>query len=478
MRAEHVHKRFGGVHALRGADLELFPGEIHALVGENGSGKSTLLRIVGGHLAPDAGVLEVRAGSRIATVSQETTLAPDLSIAENILLGRRQVRRYGFIDWRKTRQRAAEALARLDLELDVSLPVRRLRPDQAQMVEIARALSTDARILILDEPTSSLTDDEVAALFRSLLRLREQGVATVFVSHRLNEIFELCDRVTTLRDGRTVGSGLVADTDHDGLVSLMVGRALQDVRAEHAHETSEPVLRVRDLSSPGEFDQVDLDVARGEIVGLAGLVGAGRTELLECLFGLHRARGRVEVGGVPVSYRSPADAIRDGVALVPADRKLQGLVLGRSVRDNLLMAAQSRFFRLRVPRAGQEGATATAMMDRLRIRAHSDRVPVATLSGGNQQKVLLGKWLQTGPKVLMLDEPTRGVDVGAKSEIYNILFAARAQGLGILVSSSEPSELLTLCDRIVVMFRGRVCASLSRAEASEAAIARLAGGHA
>jgi len=450
LRAEHVHKRFGGVHALRGADLELFPGEIHALVGENGSGKSTLLRIVGGHLAPDAGVLEVRAGSRIATVSQETTLAPDLSIAENILLGHRQVRRYGFIDWRKTRQRAAEALARLDLELDVSLPVRRLRPDQAQMVEIARALSTDARILILDEPTSSLTDDEVAALFRSLLRLREQGVA----------------------------SGLVADTDHDGLVSLMVGRALQDVRAEHGNETSEPVLRVRGLSSPGEFDQVDLDVARGEIVGLAGLVGAGRTELLECLFGLHRARGRVEVGGVPVSYRSPADAIRDGVSLVPADRKLQGLVLGRSVRDNLLMAAQSRFFRLRVPRAGQEGATATTMMDRLRIRAHSDRVPVATLSGGNQQKVLLGKWLQTGPKVLMLDAPTRGVDVGAKSEIYNILFAARAQGLGILVSSSEPSELLTLCDRIVVMFRGRVCASLSRAEASEAAIARLAGGHA
>jgi ABC-type sugar transport system ATPase subunit len=477
LRAEHVQKRFGGVHALRGADLELLPGEIHALVGENGSGKSTLLRIIGGHLAPDAGVLDVRAGSRIATVSQETTLAPDLSIAENILLGHRQVRRHGYIDWRATRQRAAEALARLDLDLDVSLPVRRLRPDQAQMVEIARALSTDARILILDEPTSSLTDDEVAALFRSLLRLREQGVATVFVSHRLNEIFELCDRVTTLRDGRTVGSGLVADTDHDELVSLMVGRALQDLHAEHADETSELVLRVRGLSSPDAFDRVDLDVARGEIVGLAGLVGAGRTQLLETLFGLHRASGSVHVGGIPVSYRSPADAIRDGVALVPADRKLQGLVLGRSVRDNLLMAVQSGYFRLRPTRAGREGAIATAIMNRLRIRAHSDRVPVATLSGGNQQKVLLGKWLQTGPRVLMLDEPTRGVDVGAKGEIYNLLFAARAQGLGILVSSSEAPELLTLCDRIVVMFRGRVRASLSRAEASEATIARLAGGH-
>jgi len=476
LRAEHVHKRFGGVHALRGADLVVLPGEVHALVGENGSGKSTLLKIVSGQLQPDAGALDVAAGSRIATVSQETTLVPDLSIAENILLGR-QARRRGVIDWRTTRRVASEALERLGLELDVTLPVRRLRPDQAQMVEIARALSADARILILDEPTSSLTDDEVASLFASVRRLRDQGVATIFVSHRLNEVFTLCDRVTTLRDGRTVGSGSVKETSRDELVALMVGRLLDAVNRVDGASSAEPVLRVRDLSSRGAFERIDLDVRRGEIVGLAGLVGAGRTELLESLFGLHRVRGRVELAGEPVVHRSPADAIRDGIALVPADRKRDGLVLGRSVRDNLLMAAQSRIPRLGVPRVARELATVRALVDGLQIRAHSPRAAVATLSGGNQQKVLLGKWLETHPKLLMLDEPTRGVDVGAKGEIYRLLFTARTQGIGILVSSSEAPELLALCDRIVVMFRGHVCANLSRAEASESEIARFAGGH-
>jgi ABC-type sugar transport system ATPase subunit len=454
----------------------VYPGEIHALVGENGSGKSTLLKIVGGQLQPDSGRLELAPGSRIATVSQETTLVPDLSIAENILLGHRQIRRRGVIDWRATRRRAADELRRLGLDLDVTLPVRRLRPDQAQMVEIARALSTDARILILDEPTSSLTDDEVAALFESVRRLREEGVATVFVSHRLNEVLSLCDRVTTLRDGRTVGTGLVSETNESELVTLMVGRQLDGASAPHDATAGETVVRVRGLTSPGAFADVSLDVAEGEIVGLAGLVGAGRTALLESLFGLHRVRGVVELDGRRVAFRSPAEAIRDGVALVPADRKRDGLVLGRSVRDNLLMAVQSRIFRLRVPRAVRELALVASLIDRLQIRAHSPRAAASTLSGGNQQKVLLGKWLATSPRLLLLDEPTRGVDVGAKSEIYRLLQAARSQRIGILVSSSEPSELLILCDRIVVMFRGRICATLSRAEASEAAITTLAGG--
>jgi ABC-type sugar transport system ATPase subunit len=483
-----VHKRFGGVHALRGADLIVWPGEIHALLGENGSGKSTLLKILSGQLQPDSGQLRVgdRSGffrnanealrNGIATVSQETTLAPDLSIAENILLGRRMVQRYGAIDWRSTRLKAAAALERLGLDLEPRMPVRKLRPDQAQMVEIARALSIDARVLILDEPTSSLTDDEVIALFTSVRGLRREGVATIFVSHRLNEVFDLCDRTTTLRDGRTVGTALVAATTRHELVSLMVGRSLKDAKAP-GHETpGDTVLRVRGLSLPGAFEDVDLDVSRGEIVGLAGLVGAGRTELLESLFGLHRARGAVEVGGSSVSYRRPADAIRDHVALVPADRKRHGLVLGRSVRENLLMAAQTRLFRLRVPRPSRELERVAAASERLQIRTHSPEAAVDTLSGGNQQKVLLGKWLETDPRVLMLDEPTRGVDVGAKGEIYRLLFEARSQGIGILISSSENPELLTLCDRILVMFRGRVAVTLSRAEASEAAIARYAGG--
>jgi ABC-type sugar transport system ATPase subunit len=474
LRAERVHKRFGGVHALRGAGLSVHPGEVHALVGENGSGKSTLLKILDGRLKPDEG--EVVGGERVATVSQETTLAPDLSIAENIFLGHRMARRAGVIDWRATRANAARALERLGLALDPAVPVRRLRPDQAQMVEIARALSMDARVLILDEPTSSLTDDEVQALFAAMARLREQGVAVIFVSHRLNEVFAVADRITILRDGQTVAAGPASQFDREKLIGLMVGRELADA-APTAHEAKDVVLRTRGLTLPGFFADVDLEVSRGEIVGLAGLVGAGRTELLESLFGLHRPRGVVELDGREVRYRQPRDAIRDGVALVPADRKRQGLVLDRSVRDNLLMASTSGGFRLRHPRASRELATVGAAMNDLQIRAHSAGAPVATLSGGNQQKVVLGKWLETKPRLLMLDEPTRGVDVGAKGEIYRLLFEARTRGIGILISSSEIPELLTLCDRVVVMFRGGVAASLGRADATEALIAHHAGGH-
>jgi ABC-type sugar transport system ATPase subunit len=363
LRAERVHKRFGGVHALRGAGLVVHHGEVHALVGENGSGKSTLLKILDGRLKPDEG--DLTGGERVATVSQETTLAPDLSIAENIFLGRRMARRARMIDWPATRRNAARALERLGLELDPALPVRRLRPDQAQMVEIARALSMDARVLILDEPTSSLTDDEVRALFEAVTRLREQGVATIFVSHRLNEVFAIADRITILRDGETVASGPAAQFDREKLIGLMVGRALAAAVATE-HEAAGVVLRTRGLTLPGSFSEVDLEVAGGEIVGLAGLVGAGRTELLESLFGLHRPEGLVELDGRAVEYRTPREAIRDGVALVPADRKRQGLVLDRSVRENLLMASTSGMFRLRHPRASAHARRANARRRRRR----------------------------------------------------------------------------------------------------------------
>ena len=491
LRAVGVHKRFGGVHALRGAHIAVRAGEVHGLTGENGSGKSTLLKLLNGQLAPDSGSLEafgrvtVFKGARealrsgVATVSQETTLVPDLSVAENILLGHRMPRRAGVIDWGATIARAGEAMGMLGLELDPTIPVRKLRPDQAQMVEIARALSMRARVLILDEPTSSLTDDAVSLLFASVRRLCDRGVATVFVSHRLDEIFSICDRVTVLRDGRTVGEAPITELDRDSLVSLMVGAALEQASHEPARHGvgDRTVLRIRRLSLAGAFTGVDLTVRAGEIVGLAGLVGAGRTELLESLFGLHRPTGAVEVEGEPRWYRSPQAAMHDGLALVPADRKLQGLVLGMSVGENLLMASHSRMFRLRVPRRHPELVAITAAMQALRIRAASRSVSVDTLSGGNQQKVLLGKWLETRPRLLMLDEPTRGVDVGAKAEIYRIMREARAQGIGILVSSSETPELLAVCDTIVVMFRGRVVASLPREQADEALVTRLGGGH-
>ena len=490
LRALGVQKRFGGVHALRGAHLEVHAGEVHVLVGENGSGKSTLLKILSGQLHPDAGeiILDGRHTSfrgaadalrqGIATVTQETTLAPDLSVAENVLLGRRMPRRGRLIDWRGTRARARAALERLDLDIDPSTPVRRLRPDQQQMVEIARALSIDARVLILDEPTSSLTDDEVESLFAIVRRLREQRVATIFVSHRLNEIFAVGDRLTVMRDGHTVGGGPVPEFDRPRLIHLMVGRALGEEQSpQHAEFDAAAVLRVRGLSVPGACDAVDLDVAPGEIVGLAGLVGAGRTELLEAIFGLRRCQGRIEVAGSPVSYRSPRQAIRDGVALVPSDRKAQGLVLEMSVRENLMMASTAGLLRVRRPSTTRELAAVGSAIRDLHIRTHSPDASVATLSGGNQQKVVLGKWLATSPRLLMLDDPTRGVDVGAKAEIYRLLREAAGRGIGIVASSSEIPELLTLCDRIVVMFRGRVAASLTREEATEAVIAHFAGGH-
>jgi ABC-type sugar transport system ATPase subunit len=461
------------------------------LVGENGSGKSTLLKILSGQVQADSGEITLEGKPMhvrnptealrqgIATVTQETTLAPDLSIAENVFLGHRMVARRGFIDWRGTRRRAGEALARLGLELDPSVPVRRLRPDQQQMVEIARALSIDARVLILDEPTSSLTDDEVESLFRVIRRLRDQGVAVIFVSHRLSEIFQLGDRATVLRDGHTVGEGLLTELDRPKLIELMVGHALDDAFDQSEREQSAPglAMEVRGLTLSGVFHSVDLDVAPGEIVGLAGLVGAGRSELMEAIFGLRKPHGMIKVAGRTVSYRRPQQAVRDGVAFVPADRKRQGLVLQMTVLENLMMASTSRVARLRPPRGSEELAVAQRTISDLQIHTHSPRSPVSTLSGGNQQKVVLGKWLTTKPKVMMLDEPTRGVDVGAKAEIYRLLFATSERGIAILVSSSEVPELLTLCHRIIVLFRGRVVATLSREEATEARIAHFAGGH-
>jgi ABC-type sugar transport system ATPase subunit len=491
LRAVGAHKRYGGVRALRGVDFKLSGGEIHALVGENGSGKSTLLRILSGQLAPDAGTVllgerTVRFGDAaeamkagIATVTQETTLVRTLSVAENIFLGPRKARRWYGIDWRTTRRRARSILERLDLQLDPDESVADLRPDQQQMVEIARALSMDARVVILDEPTSSLSDDEVGALFESVRALRRQGVAIAFVSHRLNEVFDLADKVTVLRDGLVVGSGPIRKYDREGLIAEMTGRQLRNLDlGRHEHVSANPVLRVRDFTLPGRVENVGLDVDRGEIVGLAGLVGAGRSALLEGLFGLNsRCTGTVEVDGKAARCRSPIDAMRYGLGYVPAERKTLGLVQEMTVRENLLMAHTAKTWRLRRPRAAYEQRIVREAVSNLGIVTESTNVPIAQLSGGNQQKVVLAKWLANKPKVLLLDEPTRGVDVGAKSEIYKLLNEIKETGVGILISSSETPELRLLCDRILVMYRGRIAASFRREEATEAQITRYAVGH-
>jgi ABC-type sugar transport system ATPase subunit len=491
LQAAGVRKSYGGVRALRGVDFELRAGEIHALVGENGSGKSTLLRIVSGQLAPDAGSVTLgdaplRFGdaaramqSGIATVTQETTLVPDLTVAENIFLGPRKARKWYGIDWRSTRARARGILDRLGLDIAVEQIAGELRPDQQQMVEIARALSMEARVVILDEPTSSLTDDEVEALFDAVRALRDQGVAVAFVSHRMNEVFSLVDRVTVLRDGSVMGTGPIKSYDRAGLIALMIGRELGHLElGTGGHVSANPVLRVRGFSVPGRVWSADLEVEKGEIVGLAGLVGAGRSALLEGLFGEDlRASGAVEVDGKPVALRSSRDAMRAGIGYVPADRKTLGLVQDMTVRQNLLMAHSSRSVRLRRPPRARELEMVGESVRRLGIVSESVDAPVAALSGGNQQKVVLAKWLAIQPKVLLLDEPTRGVDVGSKSEIYKLLDEIKESGVGILVSSSETPELRLLCDRILVMYRGRIVASLSREEASEARIAQYAIGH-
>lgn len=492
LEAIGIRKSYGGVRALRGVDLRLWPGEVHALVGENGSGKSTLLRIVAGQLAPDAGKLILQGrdarfsdasqaiGAGIATVTQETTLVPDLSVTENIFLGHRKVRAAYGIDWRATRAHAGEVLSRLGLAgIDPSASVRRLRPDEQQLVEIARAISIDARVLILDEPTSSLSDDEVAGLFEVVRTLVREGVAVAFVSHRIGEVFEIADRATILRDGEVVSSDRMERYDRRRMIQDMTGRELEELELDRGrHRTRDPVLRVRGLSVRGRVEDANLEVGRGEVVGLAGLLGAGRSELLQALFGVNgRASGVVELAGQPVRLAAPLDAMRSGLAYVPADRKNLGLVLDMSVRENVLMARTATRVRVRRPgRAAEQRAVAESMAA-FRIVAGSQLAPVAQLSGGNQQKVVLAKWLETNPSVLLMDEPTRGVDVGAKAEIYRLLNRAKEDGVGILISSSETPELLLLCDRILVMYRGKVVAALSREEATEGLIARYAMGH-
>jgi ABC-type sugar transport system ATPase subunit len=492
-----IHKRFGGIRALRGADLRISgEGMIHGLMGENGSGKSTLLGVLSGQIQPEEGQILVngvpvsfanptaalRGG--IAMVSQESALASELTIAENIFLGRRMARGFGGINWKVTRRRAGEVLERLDLDYDPAWPVHRLRPDQKQMVEIARALSMNTRVLILDEPTSSLTDDEVQALFRAVRQIKSTGVATIFVSHRFNEVFALVDELTVLRDGCTAAHGSVHDFDPRSLVDAMVGKegAWKDYarasRSSQAQASESPALKIESMTIPGRVYRADLDVARGEIVGIAGLVGAGRSELLEGIFGLRPvSEGSIAVAGAVISVRRPRAAIRQGLGFLPPDRKTQGLVLQRTIDENLTMVATLSRSRFRAPGGHEIDVKAREIAHTMRLHASSNHALVSTLSGGNQQKVAVGKWLMADPRVLLLDEPTRGVDGAAKSEIHELLRGVAATGVGMLVVSSENDELIELCDRILVMFRGRIVASMTAGEADEPTIARYAGGH-
>ncbi|MBI1317791.1 MAG: ATP-binding cassette domain-containing protein [Candidatus Hydrogenedens sp.] len=484
-----VSRRFPGVLALDGVSLQLAPGEVLAVIGENGAGKSTLMKILAGVQQADEGevLLEgrpVRFGSvreaqqnGIALIHQELNLADNLSVGANIFLGS-EPHRIGLIDFRAIEQRSAALLQRVGLQVSPRTLVHRLSPGRQQLVEIAKALSLDARVLIMDEPTSSLSQAETERLYEVIRELSAAGVAVIYISHRLGEVKELAHRVTVLRDGKNAGELAKDEIRHDAMVRLMVGRDVVVEPREAPGLPTEPRLRVRNLVSP-EYPEhkVSFEVFAGEIVGLAGLVGAGRTELLHTLFGVTPALGgSIELEGQALAIRHPLDAIRAGMALAPEDRKGQGLVLEMAIRENASLAAVRRDQRWGLLDFAAERALAKEAITRLNVRTPNDRKVVRLLSGGNQQKVVLGKWLALSPKLLLLDEPTRGIDVGAKQEIYRIMRALAEEGVAILFVSSEMEEVLQLSDRALVMHEGRISGALDRRHLTEEAVMALATG--
>ncbi|CCH35717.1 sugar ABC transporter ATP-binding protein [Actinosynnema sp. NPDC047251] len=459
LSARGITKSFTGVKALDGVDFDVRPGEVHVLLGENGAGKSTLVKILAGVHAPDRGTVHRAPGTRLAVIHQELALVPRLSVAENLFLGR-PPRRWGFVDKARMRHDARRLLDRVGLAVDPDTPVGDLGIAGQQMVEIARALDLDAQVLVLDEPTAVLTDTETDRLLGIVAGLREQGVGLVFITHHLDEIRRVADRITVLRDGRSVGT-LPRGATVERMIELMVGRTIAEQYPRRRERPGEVLLSVEGLTRAGAFHDVSFQVRAGEVVGIAGLVGAGRTEVVRAAFGVDRYdSGRVEVAGRPLPGHDVGAALRAGLGLVPEDRKGQGLVLTSTVGDNLgLVTLRTTARSGLVDRVGQR-RRAREMAAALRVRTAGLDRPVGELSGGNQQKVVIGKWLMADPKVLVLDEPTRGVDVGAKVEIYELVNRMTAAGRAVLLVSSDLPEVIGMSDRIVVMAHGRVAGEL------------------
>lgn len=491
LKAASITKSFAGIHALRGAHFELRPGEVHALIGENGAGKSTLIKIITGAVRADAGSIEVdgkviRENSPfvakslgVAAIYQQPALFPDLTIAENIALGIEQGRMFRRINWRNRRAHAEELLARINAKINPDAYVSDLTMPQQQMVEIARALGADTRILVMDEPTASLSDEEVQSLFKVVGELRAQRVGIIYISHRLNELFQIADRVTVLRDGSTIETREMLNIDRAELICLMVGRELSTVFPKRQVELGETLLEVRNLNceSSGVHD-VDLRVRAGEILGLAGLVGAGRSELAKTLFGLTPAdSGEILLRGEPISIDNPAQAVAWGLAYVPEDRRRHGIILDMPVSANITLAVLKTISnKLGLLDFEREKKIATDYVERLGVKTPSLFASVGELSGGNQQKVSISRWLATNPRVIILDEPTQGIDVGAKAEVHRLIGELAERGMGIIMISSEMPEILGMSDRIAVMHAGTIAGTLERTEATQQRILALALG--
>lgn len=461
-------KRFGGVVAVRKGNLDLYRGEVHALLGENGAGKSTMVNMLAGVIQPDAGVIKVRdrattiASPNVArelgihVVHQHPVMFPDLTVAENMMFtGARPPTRLGLINWKAIREQAARAIERLDSHLDPDQLVGTLSSADQQLLEIIKALSGETDLLILDEPTAALSKHEVGRLMEIVARLKAQGVAILFVGHRLDEVFALADRVTVARDGSVVASGPINEFTPARVVSEMVGRAIESLFPKVEVEIGPVSLEVRNLTRAGAYANVNFSVRKGEILGLAGLVGAGRTEIARSIFGLDPAdSGEILIDGTVVSIRSADDAKHHGIAYVPEDRHTEGVILDRSVQFNTSLAVVDRLSVFGLIKPKQDAELTRSFIERLSIRTSGPDQPVGALSGGNQQKVVLGKWLATNPSILILDDPTKGVDVGAKSELYKIASKMVQDGLSIVLISNELEELLAVSDRLITFYRG------------------------
>ena len=495
LEVKNVSKNFSGVYALKNVDLQIYPGEVTAIIGENGAGKSTLMKVVSGvHKEYEGEVLlngEVvsfnnpkEAGEKgVVIIHQELNLLPYLSITENLFLGQELTNKLGFLDYPRMHKKAKELLAGLQLNIDPSTHLNELRVGQQQLVEIAKALLLDSKVLIMDEPTSAISDHEVELLFEIIADLKAKGVAIVYISHKLKELFQIADRFAVLRDGENAGSGFMEGTTHDQLIQHMVGRDLRNSFQKQDNQQGTEVLRVENLffQNPENkkdylINDISFSLNKGEVLGICGLMGAGRTEVLEAIFGLFPkyVSGQIFIEGKELKIRNVNDAIAAGIALVPEDRKTQGLILNMNVAKNTSLANLNKVSKYGFISHKKEEKLSSEFVKKMNTQVPTSDIEVQKLSGGNQQKVVIAKWLATHPKILLLDEPTRGIDVGAKSEIYNLISDLAKQGMGIVVVSSELPEILAISDSIIVLSESKLTAKLTRAEASEEVIMKAA----
>ncbi len=484
-----ISKSFPGVRALHQVSLELYPGEVTALIGENGAGKSTLVKLLTGIYQPDAGQIILGGGEvtlptahsaaelGITAIHQETVLFDELTVAENIYLGHTPTNRFGLIDWRKMRAEAQETLDSMAAGIDAGILLKELGIAKKHLVAVARALSVDAQVVIMDEPTAALSQKEIEDLYVLIDLLKADGKAILFISHKFDEIYRIADRYAVFRDGEMVGKGFIRDTAQNDIVRMMVGRSVDQIFPVRSVEIGDVVLEVKGLSHPTEFEDISFSVKKGEILGFYGLVGAGRSEVMQAVFGMTRpSGGTMMLEGRPVAPRSPADAVGAGIVYVPEERGKQGVITGEPIVKNVSLPSLGKTGRAGFLRMAEEFALARTYTERLDLRASSLSQNVSTLSGGNQQKVVIAKWLATLPKVIILDEPTKGIDIGSKAAVHEFMAELVAQGLSVIMVSSELPEVMGMSDRIVVMREGHIIDTLDNRALAPETLVRLAAG--